>query len=226
LPFGTPDKTVDRATVDPRRRLPEILFAMAWKPCSFCRGIGINFAVEFVFFLPWNPCSLWRGIFRWPRYVYEALVMFSLLIAVLMVTASNRGIAALVAQVIVVVVVRHKNEMTDPNEQLRGQLQQTWVTPTMDSDRRVLNYLLAHSSGNRVYVQWWAQAPNVDYLSPRPLLFQHWDPRSAESHSSYLVVTNSRLMDTSDAPFYAALARCGLPKLDAPPYRVYQCSST
>jgi NAD(P)-dependent dehydrogenase (short-subunit alcohol dehydrogenase family) len=63
LPFGTPDKTVDRATVDPRRRLPEILFAMAWKPCSFCRGIGINFAVEFVFFLPWNPCSLWRGIF-------------------------------------------------------------------------------------------------------------------------------------------------------------------
>src|SRR5580698_3880046 len=36
---------------------------MAWKPCSFCRGIGINFAVEFVFFLPWNPCSLWRGIF-------------------------------------------------------------------------------------------------------------------------------------------------------------------
>jgi hypothetical protein len=63
LPFGTPDKTVDRATVDPRRRHPEILFAMAWKPCSFCRGIGINFAVEFVFFLPWNPCSLWRGIF-------------------------------------------------------------------------------------------------------------------------------------------------------------------
>lgn len=37
---------------------------MAWKPCSFCRGIGINFAVEFVFFLPWNPCSLWRGIFN------------------------------------------------------------------------------------------------------------------------------------------------------------------
>jgi hypothetical protein len=65
LPFGTPDKTVDRATVDPRRRHPETLFAMAWKPCSFCRGIGINFAVEFVFFLPWNPCSLWRGIFRW-----------------------------------------------------------------------------------------------------------------------------------------------------------------
>jgi hypothetical protein len=36
---------------------------MAWKPCSFCRGIGIHFAVEFVFSLPWNPCSLWRGIF-------------------------------------------------------------------------------------------------------------------------------------------------------------------
>jgi putative Mn2+ efflux pump MntP len=36
---------------------------MAWKPCSFCRGIGIHFAVEFVFFLPWNPCLLWRGIF-------------------------------------------------------------------------------------------------------------------------------------------------------------------
>jgi hypothetical protein len=63
LPFGTPDKTVDRATVDPRRRHPEIMFLMAWKPCSFCRGIGIHFAVEFVFFLPWNPCLLWRGIF-------------------------------------------------------------------------------------------------------------------------------------------------------------------
>jgi hypothetical protein len=37
---------------------------MAWKPCSFCRGIGIHFAVEFVFFLPWNLCSLWRGIFN------------------------------------------------------------------------------------------------------------------------------------------------------------------
>jgi len=64
LPFGTPDKTVDRATVDPRRRHLKFLFAMAWKPCSFCRGIGVHFAVEFVFFLPWNSCSLWRGIFR------------------------------------------------------------------------------------------------------------------------------------------------------------------
>jgi len=44
------------------------LFAMAWKPCSFCRGIGVNFAVEFVFFLPWNPCSLWRGIFIQPAH--------------------------------------------------------------------------------------------------------------------------------------------------------------
>jgi hypothetical protein len=63
LPFGTPDRIVERATVDPRRRHLEILFAMAWKPCSFCRGIGIHFAVEFVFFLPWNSCLLWRGIF-------------------------------------------------------------------------------------------------------------------------------------------------------------------
>jgi hypothetical protein len=47
LPFGTPDKTVDRATVDPRRRHPEILFAMAWKPCSFCRGIPVHFGVEY-----------------------------------------------------------------------------------------------------------------------------------------------------------------------------------
>jgi hypothetical protein len=64
LPFGTPDRIVERATVDPRRRHLEILFAMAWKPCSFCRGIGIHFAVEFVFFLPWNSCLLWRGIFN------------------------------------------------------------------------------------------------------------------------------------------------------------------
>jgi hypothetical protein len=68
LPFGTPDRIVERATVDPRRRHLEILFAMAWKPCSFCRGIGIHFAVEFVFFLPWNSCLLWRGIFSlWPH---------------------------------------------------------------------------------------------------------------------------------------------------------------
>ena len=33
----------------------KLLFAMAWKPCSFCSGIGVHFAVESLF--------TWRGIF-------------------------------------------------------------------------------------------------------------------------------------------------------------------
>jgi hypothetical protein len=136
---------------------------------------------------------------------------------------SNKALIVFSALVIAVVVIRHKNEINDPNEQLRGQLQQTWMTPTGEADRRVLTYLLAHSSGQRVYVQWWTQIANIEYLSPRPLLFQQWKfhPDSGESH--YLIVTNSRLMDTNEAPFYKALTACGTPKLEASPYSVYDC---
>ncbi|WP_158660581.1 hypothetical protein [Paraburkholderia hospita] len=56
---------VERAIVDPRRCYSTLLFAFAWNPCSFCRGIGVRFAVEFMFAYAWNPCSLCRGIFSY-----------------------------------------------------------------------------------------------------------------------------------------------------------------
>jgi hypothetical protein len=57
-------KNVEHATVDPRRCVSALLFAFPWKPCSFCRGIGVRFAVEFVFAFAWNQRSLCRGIFN------------------------------------------------------------------------------------------------------------------------------------------------------------------
>ncbi|SOE82082.1 Dolichyl-phosphate-mannose-protein mannosyltransferase [Caballeronia arationis] len=160
----------------------------------------------------------------WTRYIYEALVLFSLLSALLMATQTNLGLAAIPALLIVVVAARHKNELSDPNVQLDGQLQQTWVIPTMNADRRVLDYLLSHSPDRPVYVQWWAQVPNLEYLSPRPLLFQHWRFHSPNETGPYLLVTNDRLMYTGDASFFELLKQCGEPALSAPPYRVYRCS--
>ncbi len=96
-----------------------------------------------------------------------------------------------------------------------------WLAPTNEADRATLDYLQREASGQRIYTQWWAQIANIEYLSPKSLMFEHWF--FAPAKGPLWIVTNDRLMYKGDPRFFEFMKRCGEPKFGAAPYRVYQC---
>ncbi|WP_321954319.1 hypothetical protein [Paraburkholderia bannensis] len=158
----------------------------------------------------------------WARYVYEAMIAFCFLLAIVIASDSSKFLVGACIVAIAVMAFNTRDELRGTNAVIGRGLISTRAFPTIDADKKTIDYLVEHSNGNRVYTSWWAAVANLEYLSPRRLLFQEWNHHPDGDKAPYLMVTNERF-EYPNAFFLEALRKCGAPIFIDAPYRVYQC---
>ena len=149
----------------------------------------------------------------WPRYVYQAMIVFSFVVA-LFIGAQKSWSCVIVGCVVLASVLWRNAPQLSYQEQASRDMRA--------ADSATLAFILDKAGSRRVYTQWWAQVANLEYSSPRRLLFEHWRFLH-HGDENFLLVTNETRMYMGDQSFLDLIASCRQPIFTATPYRVYQC---
>lgn len=190
---------------------PFIFFTL---PAPLRRFSLILFLGLLIHFIYWAFFSIGR-----PRYFFMGIVVLSLL-ASISVAVQRKAISSILMLAVLFNVV------------ITGVEKMNWRSPfdirgkeSFSDDQLIAAYIELKHPTEKVFTQWWAHIPSLEYLSSMPGRYSLWNEPRYRSISSRLLISNSNFFQKEDTVLVDLLTKSCNIEISRGKYTLYSCGN-